>query len=93
VTIARALLFDPPILIMDEPTGAMDNTAENTLRARMQPILPGKTLLLVTHRTSMLPLVDRLIVFDGGRVVADGLRDKVMEKLAEGALRVAGGAR
>ena len=93
VTIARALLFDPPILIMDEPTGAMDNTAENTLRARMQPILPGKTLLLVTHRTSMLPLVDRLIVIDGGRVVADGPRDKVMEKLAEGALRVAGGAR
>jgi ATP-binding cassette subfamily C protein LapB len=89
VTIARALLFNPPILVMDEPTGAMDNTSESRLRARLQPYIQGKTLLLVTHRSSMLPLVDRLIVIDGGRVVADGPRDKVLEKLAAGDLRVA----
>lgn len=91
VTIARALLFDPPILVMDEPTGAMDNTAENKLRARLLPVLAHKTLLLVTHRTSMLSLVDRLIVVDGGRVVADGPKDRVLQKLADGALRVAAG--
>ena len=91
VTIARALLFDPPILAMDEPTGAMDNTAENKLRARLQPVLARKTLLLVTHRTSMLSLVDRLIVVDGGRVVADGPKDRVLQKLGEGGLRVAAG--
>lgn len=91
VTIARALLFDPPILVMDEPTGAMDNTAENRLRARLLPILARKTLLLVTHRTSMLSLVDRLIVIDGGRIVADGPKDKVLQRLSEGGLRVAAG--
>ncbi|MDE2229423.1 MAG: type I secretion system permease/ATPase [Alphaproteobacteria bacterium] len=91
VTIARALLFDPPILLMDEPTGAMDNTAENKLRARLLPVLSHKTLLLVTHRTSMLPLVDRLIVMDSGQIVADGPKDKVLQKLSEGGLRVAAG--
>ncbi|MGH6977240.1 MAG: type I secretion system permease/ATPase, partial [Stellaceae bacterium] len=81
----------PPILAMDEPTGAMDNTAENKLRARLQPVLARKTLLLVTHRTSMLSLVDRLIVVDGGVVVADGPKDRVLQKLGEGGLRVAAG--
>jgi ATP-binding cassette subfamily C protein LapB len=92
ITVARALLLDPPLLIMDEPTGAMDNTAENRLRARLAPLLPGKTLLLVTHRNSMLSLVDRLIVVDGGRIVADGPKEKVLQTLAEGSLRVAAGA-
>lgn len=91
VTIARAMLFDPPILVMDEPTGAMDNTAENKLRARLLPVLTRKTLLLVTHRTSMLSLVDRLIVVDAGRIVADGPKDRVLQKLGEGGLRVAAG--
>ncbi len=89
VTIARALLFDPPILVMDEPTGAMDNSAENRLRERLEPVLARKTLLLITHRSSMLASVDRLIVVDGGRIVADGPKDKVLEKLAAGNLRVA----
>ncbi len=89
VTIARALLFDPPILVMDEPTGAMDNSAENRLRERLEPVLERKTLLLITHRSSMLASVDRLIVVDGGRIVADGPKDKVLEKLAAGNLRVA----
>lgn len=89
ITIARALLYDPPILLMDEPTGAMDNASENRLKARLQQIIPGKTLVLVTHRSSMLPLVDRLIVMDGGRVVADGPKDKVLESLSQGQVRVA----
>lgn len=89
ITIARALLFDPPLLLMDEPTGAMDNASENRLKARLQQIIPGKTLLLVTHRSSMLPLVDRLIVMDGGRIVADGPKDKVLESLSQGQVRVA----
>lgn len=91
ITVARALLLDPPLLVMDEPTGAMDNTAESRLRARLSAVLPGKTLLLVTHRNSMLSLVDRLIVVDGGRIVADGPKDKVLQTLAEGSLRVAAG--
>jgi ATP-binding cassette, subfamily C, bacterial LapB len=89
VTIARALLNDPPILVMDEPSGAMDATAEAWLKRRLRDILPGKTLLLVTHRPSMLDLVDRLIVIDDGRIVADGQRERVLRALNQGELRIA----
>ncbi|HEV8016394.1 MAG TPA: type I secretion system permease/ATPase [Stellaceae bacterium] len=89
VTIARALLNDPPILVMDEPSGAMDATAEAWLKRRLRDILPGKTLLLVTHRPSMLDLVDRLIVIDDGRIVADGQRERVLQALNQGELRIA----
>ena len=92
VTIARALLCDPPVLIMDEPSGAMDSGAEARLKERLAEILPAKTLLLATHRPSMLELVDRLIVIDGGRIVADGPRDVVLRELNAGKLRVAAGA-
>lgn len=90
VTIARALITDPPILLLDEPTGAMDSTSEQRFKARLQEMLPGRTLLLVTHRGSMLTLVDRLIVLDQGRVVADGPKEKVLEELQLGAVRGAG---
>lgn len=94
VTIARALIPDPPILLLDEPTGAMDSTSEQRLKARLAQILPGKTLVLITHRGSMLSLVDRLIVVDQGRIVADGAKDKVLEELQGGGVRAAprGGA-
>jgi ATP-binding cassette subfamily C protein LapB len=87
VTIARALIPDPPILLLDEPTGAMDSTSEQRFKTRLQEILPGRTLVLVTHRGSMLTLVDRLIVLDQGRVVADGPKDKVLESLQHGTIR------
>jgi ATP-binding cassette, subfamily C, bacterial LapB len=89
VTIARALLSDPPILVMDEPSGAMDTTAEAWLKQRLREILPAKTLLLVTHRPSMLELVDRLIVIDNGRIVADDQRERVLKALNQGELRIA----
>jgi ATP-binding cassette subfamily C protein LapB len=87
VAIARALLLDPPILLLDEPTSAMDNSSENRFKARLQEILPGKTLLLVTHRGSMLTLVDRLMVIDGGKLVASGPKDEVLQALARGQIQ------
>ncbi|MEM7042300.1 MAG: ATP-binding cassette domain-containing protein, partial [Pseudomonadota bacterium] len=87
VAVARALLSDPPILLFDEPTSAMDNSAENRFKRQLEARLPGKTLLLVTHRTSLLSLVDRLIVMDGGKVVADGPKDDVLKALAAGQIR------
>ena len=87
VAVARALLQDPPILLFDEPTSAMDNSAENRLKRQLESILPGKTLILVTHRTSLLSLVDRLIVMDGGKVVADGPKEEVLSALAAGRIR------
>jgi ATP-binding cassette subfamily C protein LapB len=87
VAVARALLLDPPILLLDEPTSAMDNGAEGRFKQRLEQILPGKTLLLVTHRASLLSLVERLIVLDGGGVVADGPRQDVLDALAAGRIR------
>ncbi|OEC35375.1 ATP-binding cassette, subfamily C, LapB [Pseudomonas cuatrocienegasensis] len=84
VLLARALLLDPPILLLDEPTSAMDNTSEETLRQRLQSLAQGKTLLLITHRTSMLSLVDRLVVLDQGHIVADGPKDAVIDALRKG---------
>ncbi len=84
VLLARALLLDPPILLLDEPTSAMDNTSEDILRNRLQHWTQGKTLLLITHRTAMLSLVDRLVVLDRGQVVADGPKEAVIEALRKG---------
>lgn len=89
VVIARALLHDPEILIMDEPSSNMDNSAEYNLKKRLASIIAGKTLILVTHRMSMLDLVDRLVVLDHGKVVADGPKDKVLEALASEQVRTA----
>jgi ATP-binding cassette subfamily C protein LapB len=87
VAVARALLLDPPILLFDEPTSAMDNGAEVRLKQRLEAVLAGRTLILVTHRASVLSLVERLIVLDAGRVVADGPRDEVLKALAAGRIR------
>ena len=87
VALARALILDPPVLLFDEPTSAMDNSSENRFKRQLELTLPGKTLFLVTHRTSLLSLVERLIVMDGGKVVADGPKDDVLRALAAGQIR------
>lgn len=84
VLLARALLLDPPILLLDEPTSSMDNTSEDALRQRLVEWSKGKTLLLITHRASMLALVDRLVVLDNGHVVADGPKEAVIDALRKG---------
>lgn len=89
VALARALLLDPPILLLDEPTSAMDNTGEERLKQRLSAVVANKTLLLVTHRASMLSLVDRLIIIDKGQIIADGPKATVMEALKRGQISVA----
>jgi ATP-binding cassette subfamily C protein LapB len=89
IVIARALLMDPPILVLDEPTSSMDNSTEAAFKNRLGEILAGKTLVLVTHRNSMLSLVDRLIVIDGGKVVADGPKATVLDALMKGRITAA----
>jgi len=88
VALARALLLDPPILLLDEPTSAMDNTGEERLKQRLSAVIGTKTLLLVTHRASMLSLVDRLIIVDRGQIIADGPKGSVMEALKKGQISV-----
>lgn len=91
VAIARSLLRDPPILLLDEPTGALDNTSEGRFRARFANVMGNKTLLLITNRASMLELVDRLIVIDGGRIIADGAKQEVLEGLQGGHIKPVAG--
>ena len=78
VAIARALIGDAPMLVLDEPTSAMDPTAERQLLTQLKFATQGKTLVLITHKPSMLELVDKVIVLDRGKVVAYGPKDKVM---------------
>nr|WP_178123907.1 type I secretion system permease/ATPase [Pseudomonas sp. WS 5079] len=89
VALARALLLNPPILLLDEPTSAMDNTGEERLKQRLQAVVANKTVVLVTHRASLLSLVDRLLVIDRGQILADGPKAVVMEALKKGQISVA----
>jgi ATP-binding cassette subfamily C protein LapB len=88
VAVARALLRDPPILVMDEPSNAMDNTTEEQFKQRLEKWFADKTLILVTHRASLLSLVDRVIVMDAGRIIADGPKERVLEALRQGHIKV-----
>ena len=81
IAIARALLYDPPVLVLDEPTASMDPASEMRLRKKLENICGGKTVLLITHKASMLGLVDKLILIDRGRILAYGPRDDIIKKL------------
>ncbi len=84
VSIARALLNDAPILLMDEPTGAMDHTSEEEFKRNLLQFAAHKTLIVITHRTSLLELANRIIVIDAGKIVADGPKEQVVEALRQG---------
>jgi ATP-binding cassette subfamily C protein LapB len=84
VAIARALLMDPPILLLDEPTSAMDFSSEQQFKERLRRVAAHKTVIIVTHRNSLLDLATRVIVVDDGRIVADGPRDQVIQALQSG---------
>jgi len=84
IGIARALLFESPIVIMDEPTNAMDQLSENRLIANLKSYLEDKTAILITQKNTVLPLVDRIIVMNEGKIYLDGPRDQVIAKLSGG---------
>jgi ATP-binding cassette, subfamily C, bacterial LapB len=84
VGLARAVLHNAPLLLLDEPTSAMDFSTEAQVTRKVTEFAQGKTVVLVTHRTSMLALVDRVIVVDQGKIVADGPRDRILEALQAG---------
>jgi ATP-binding cassette, subfamily C, bacterial LapB len=81
MVLARALVDPCKLLFLDEPTGAMDTQTERLFIDRLgTAIQPGQTLIVSTHRTAMLKIVDRLIVIDQGRIIADGPRDEILAK-------------
>lgn len=89
IAIARALIHDPPILILDEPSSAMDDRSETLFQERLKEYMVGKTLIVITHRASTLELADRIIIVDRGGVVADGPKEQVLDALAKKTIKVA----
>lgn len=89
VAIARAFLSRPPILIMDEPTSSMDNRSELHIKTQLKQLKESETLLLITHKTSMLDVVDRVIVMEKGTIIADGPKAQVLNDLRHGKVKAA----
>ncbi len=83
IALTRMLLAKPALWLLDEPTGAMDSLSEaRVVRLLGEMAAQGATLVVTTHKTALLPLFDRLIVLQGGRVFLDGPRDAVLAKLS-----------
>ncbi len=80
VTLARALITNPNILILDEPTNSMDRQSEKAFIDRLSNIVKDETLILITHKTSILSLVDRVIILDDGKIIADGPKEQIFSK-------------
>ena len=83
LVLARALVSPSKLLYLDEPTGSMDTQTELYFIEHLKSALaPDQTMIVATHRHNMLSIVNRLIVIDGGKIIADGPRDEVMKRLA-----------
>jgi ATP-binding cassette subfamily C protein LapB len=89
VALARTLLMETPVLVLDEPTNSMDGATEERVLANLEEITRNKTLVMVTHKPALLRLVTRVIIMDNGRIAADGPRDQVLQALAAGKIGVA----
>jgi len=85
VAIARSLAMRPELLLLDEPTSAMDNALEARMVRDLKDVLADRTLIVATHRAPLLGLVDRIIWMEGGRIVADGPKAEVLKKLSQSA--------
>jgi len=84
IAVARALLYDPPVVILDEPTASMDSASELRLLKRLRKLTHNRTVILITHKGSMLDLADRLILMDRGQILADGSKQDVLGRLQRG---------
>ena len=83
INIARALVGRPPILLMDEPTSAMDLSHESDLIANLKNQVVTQTILMITHRTSILELATRVLVLDQGKLVAQGPKTEFMRNQSQ----------
>ena len=89
IALARALLTEPDVLLLDEPTSGMDMGSERMVLQALVPAMEGRTVVIVTHRPAVLKYVDRIIVMDDGMKVADGPKEEIVTLLNEGKIPAA----
>ena len=81
ITLARALISNPSCLMMDEPTNSMDIQTEKEFIKNMKTVVQDKTVIIMTHKVSILALVDRVIIMHDGKIIADGPKNQVIKSL------------
>jgi ATP-binding cassette subfamily C protein LapB len=87
ITLARAIITKPNFLLFDEPTNSMDTQTEQEFIKNMEKVTGDKTVIIATHKMSILKLVERVIVLHDGRIIADGPKDEVLDSLRKGGRR------
>jgi ATP-binding cassette subfamily B protein len=82
IAIARAVLADPRILILDDATSSVDPTKEHEIREALAEVMRGRTTIIIAHRPATIALADRVVLLDGGKIVADGTHEGLLETSA-----------
>jgi ATP-binding cassette subfamily B protein len=78
IAIARAVLADPRVLILDDATSSVDPTKEHEIRAALREVMDGRTTVIIAHRAATIALADRVVLLDGGKVVVEGTHDELL---------------
>ena len=80
LAIARAILKDAPLLVLDEATSALDNESEHRIQRALEVIMRNRTTIVIAHRLSTVEHADRIVVMDGGRIIAEGSHQALLEE-------------
>jgi ATP-binding cassette subfamily B protein len=83
VAIARAILADPRVLILDDATSSVDATKEHEIRASLDEVMQGRTTIIIAHRPATIALADRVVLIDGGKVAAEGTHEELLRTSAQ----------
>ena len=78
IAIARAILADPRVLILDDATSSVDPTKEHEIRDALEEVMRGRTTIIIAHRPATIALADRVVLVDDGRVAAEGTHEELL---------------